>query len=108
VIFKSIVMNLIVTISKLFKSLNNLTSIIIRLLIGSNQTIASHFTSLLSFQNISRKNLFDIYTLYYICQEFENPALIGLCRANITEGGNNPENFKSNTAASAALLHLYY
>jgi len=101
------VMNSIVTISKLFKSLSNLTSIMLRLFIGISQVIASHFKVLLSFGNISRKNLFDIYTLYYICQEFENPALIGLCRADIVNGGNSLRNFKNIEAGQKGLPKLF-
>jgi hypothetical protein len=100
-------MNPIVTISNLFKSLKNLTSIIVGLFTGLSRTVAFNTSSMLSFGNISRKNLVDNYTLYYICQEFENPALIGNSRDILTRGGYNPVFIKNEAVQNTALLHLY-
>jgi|ERR1017187_5738385 hypothetical protein len=100
-------MKCIESIPKLFKSLGYITSIIVWFVSGVIRAFAYNSHSMLSFKNIHQKNLVHIFNNSYICQEFESLAYIGICQANLMNGGHNFKNLLKDAAAHAAIFHLY-
>jgi hypothetical protein len=100
-------MNPNITISKLFKSLGNLTSIIVSFFAGINRALDNNASSMLNFANNGQLNLVHTSNISYICQEFENLAFIGVCQQNVIKRGYHLTHVNKQAAQRAAFLHLH-